>query len=176
MAEGNDIGSGVAMSLMDNRVDLNVATGGPMDVVKSSQSLNVGGVQPTSRSTVADILRHETTLSYVSIAPSTTRGTVLYSTPVDPSTFNSSGSPSRVAWISRLYRFWRGDVKFKFVFTKTILQQTKILAVFVPGAGPNDPAPTPDRAFFYSHKVLMNPANETDWSLDVPFVSINHFV
>jgi len=174
MAEGNDIGSGVAMSLMDNRVDLNVAAG-TMDVVKSSQSLNVGGVQPTTRSTVSDILKHETTLSYVSIAPSTTRGTVLYQTPIDPSAFNSAGSPSRVSWLSRLYRFWRGDVKFKFVFTKTILQQTKILAIFVPGAGPNDPAPTPDRAFFYSHKVLMNPANETDWSLDVPFVSDKPF-
>jgi hypothetical protein len=174
MAEGSDIGSGVSRALDDSRVDLNMTTGG-MDTVKLSTPMTTGRIQPTVTQAMSDVLKHETTITYVSVAPSATRGTLLYSTPIDPSQFYTGTSPSRVSWVSKLYRFWRGDIKFRFVFTKTILQQTKVLAVFVPYASATDPAPSPDNAFFYSHKVLMNPANETEWTLTVPFVSDRMF-
>lgn len=174
MATGTSVSNSMSCALDDAQVSLNLDSG-TMDVVKSGASISVGSIQPTVNPTIRDVLAHETTLSYVSIAPSATRGVVLYSVPIDPSSMVSGGNPSRVAWISKLYRFWRGDMKFRFVFTKTILQQTKILAVFVPGASRSDPPPSPDAAYFYNHKVLMNPANETEWTLDVPFVSANPF-
>lgn len=162
-------------ALDDNVVSLNMSSG-TMDTVKlKNEILSTGSMQATSNSSITDILKHETTLAYVSINPSTSRGNVLYSTPINPGSFVSAGLPSRVSWISKLYKYWRGDLKFRFVFTKTILQQTKVLAVFVPGASINDPAPQPDACYFYSHKVLMNPANETEWTLSVPFISETPF-
>lgn len=175
MAEGNDIGSGAARAFDDSRVDLNTSSGS-MDVVKlSGEKMSTGSMQATANASIMDILEHETVLSYVSVAPSTSRGQVLFSVPVDPSQFATGGSPSRVAWIARLFRFWRGDIPFRFIFTKTILQQTKLIAVFVPGATASDPPPSPDNAYFYNHKVVMNPANETEWTLNVPFVSPTPF-
>jgi hypothetical protein len=174
MAEGSDIGSGAARALDDCRVDLNL-TSGAMDVVKLKENMSTGSMQATANTSVMDVMKHETVLFYGSVAPSSTRGSLIYSTPIDPSQFYTGTSPSRVTWMSKLYRFWRGDVKFKFVFTKTILQQVKFLAVFIPNASPTDPPPSPDNAFFYNHKVLMNPANETEWSLDVPYVSDRPF-
>jgi hypothetical protein len=170
MADGMDIGQGVARALDDNRVDLNISSGA-MDVQKVGGVVQQGAIQPSVQSSVMDVLKHETVLYAGSIAPSTSLGTVIYQTPIDPSQLYSGSNPSRVTWLSKLYKFWTGDLTFRFVFTKTILQQLKLLAVFVPGASASDPAPTPQQAYYYRHKVLMNPANEMEWSLDVPFVS-----
>lgn len=164
-----------ASALNDNKVTLNLGQGS-MDVVKlTNENISTGTVQATGNASIYDILKHETVLTKVSIAPSATNGQLLYSTPIDPTSFNTTSGPSRVAWISRLYRFWRGDFKFRFIFTKTILQQTKIVAVFVPKNSPGDPPPNEDQCFYYNHKVAMNPSNETEMQLDVPFVTDKNF-
>lgn len=170
MADGVEIGPGVARALDDNRVDLNISSGA-MDVQKVGGAIQQGSLQPSVQASTLDILQHETVLYAGSIAPSTSVGTVVYQTPIDPSQLYSGSNPSRVTWISKLYKFWTGDLTFRFVFTKTILQQLKLIAVFVPGASASDPAPTPQQAYYYRHKVLMNPANEMEWSLKVPYVS-----
>jgi len=170
MADGIEMRPGVSRALDDNRVDLNISSGA-MDVQKVGGAITQGSIQPSVQTSVVDVLKHETVLYAGSIAPSTSVGTVVYSTPIDPSQLYSGSNPSRVTWMSKLYKFWTGDLTFRFVFTKTILQQLKLIAVFVPGASASDPAPTPAQAYYYRHKVLMNPANEMEWSLDVPFVS-----
>lgn len=177
MADGIEIRPGVSKALDDNQVDLNISSGA-MDVQKTGACITQGSIQPSVQSSVMDVMKHETVLFAGSISPTTSVGTVVYQTPIDPSQFYSGSNPSRVTWMSKLYRFWTGDLTFRFVFTKTILQQLKLLAVFVPGASASDPAPTPQQAYYYRHKVLMNPANEMEWSLNVPFVSTkpHHFM
>jgi len=167
---GSSVDAPRASSVDDNRVTLNMSDSG-MEIVKLNDATKTGSMQATSKASVSDILKHETVLSYVAVNSTTKRGEVLFKTPISPSAFKTGNTPSRVSWLAQLYRYWAGDLLFRFVFTKTILQQTKVLAVFVPNAKETDAAPTPDNAYFYSHKVLMNPANETEWTLEVPFVS-----
>lgn len=171
---GSSVDAPRASSVDDNRVTLNMSDSG-MEIVKLDESTKVGSMQATAKSSISDILTHETVLSYVSVTSATKRGEVLFKTPISPTSFKTANTPSRVSWLAQLYRYWQGNLLFRFVFTKTILQQTKVLAVFVPNATEVDPAPTPDNAYFYSHKVLMNPANETEWTLEVPFISGSPF-
>lgn len=137
----------------------------------SKSPLRVDDVMATSEASVTQILSNETVATSVSMSPDNmVVGTVLYRSEIDPSLLNTD-STSRIGYLSKLYRFWCGKILFRFVFTKTILQQMKILAVFVPGAKLSDAPPTASAGYFYSHKTLMNPANESEFTLSVPFVS-----
>lgn len=161
--------SGAADAFNDNNVELarqklSMQSGGSSSAITSKE------LMPTSQMSIRDLLNMETIASSFSITASTTVGTVLYKTAISPLDIDSDAT-TRVEYLSGLFRFWRGDVKFRFVSTKTILQQTKFLAVFVPGAQFDDPAPTILDAYYYTHKEVINPANETVPEFCVPFVS-----
>lgn len=175
MAENKPPASGPASAMADNNVHLSTSTSS-MDVEKRPAPLKQSSIQPTSNATISSILSHEMPMGYTSISPSTTRGAVLFKQAIDPSSLKGTGGTTRVSWLSRLYMFWRGDMTFKFVFTKTIFQQTKILAVFVPGDNMSSQPPTADEAYAYRHKVLINPANEEEWKLEVPYVETKPYL
>jgi len=140
----------------------------------SSASLQVADVQATASATVTQILSDPVLVSTFNITNTTTVGTVVYSTPISPRMINATAE-TRVGYLSRMYRYWRGDFDFHFVFTKTILIQTKLMAVFVPGATATSPPPTKAQSTYFKHNVLMNPANEESYHLRVPFVSTTPF-
>lgn len=172
MATSNDNGatvSGVASSLGDNNSALNTQKM-DMHVSGSSAPVTSKSLMPTSQMSVRELLNMETMATSVAIDSSSSVGTVLYSTPVGPSALVSSQT-TRVAWMSSMFKYWRGTFRFSFVTTKTILQQTKIMCVFVPGANLKDTPPEPDTAYYYTHKCVFNPANETVPDFVIPFVS-----
>lgn len=137
---------------------------------RSNAKILESDMQPTRKSTIQSLLAMETQASDFVVSPTAGVGTVFYQTPVTPIGLNSNVT-TRVEWISRMFRFWSGDLKVKVVFTKTILQQTKLICVFVPGAIFSDTPPTVSEAYFYSHKMIMNPTNETKLTMVIPFVS-----
>jgi len=130
----------------------------------------VSDVQATTRGSIGQMLNMETSLTALSIPPDSPEGAVLYKSEICPENLKADLMP-RLKYVSRMFKFWQGDIDFKFVFTKTILMQMKMIAVFVPGARFDDAPPTPQSAMFYHHKVIINPANEAHASLRVPFIS-----
>lgn len=164
----------MATALGDNVASLN-SEKGDMHVAKSSQAISVGSMQPTSKMSIGSLLSMETQCADFEVDPTSPIGTIIYSTEISPINIVSSVT-TRVQWLSRMFRYWKGDMHFKMIFTKTILQQTKFLSVFVPNALVTDAPPTPSEAYFYTHKMVMNPANETEVIVTVPFVSDRPFL
>lgn len=159
----------------DSSATMNVAPKSKMmEQQAPSLAINVSDMQATSDASVTQIMSDPVQVADFVILPTMTVNTVLYSTPIGPRSIKAS-SETRVSYLSRMYQFWRGDFDFMFIFTKTILIQTKLMAVFVPGALPTDPAPTAAQSTYYKHRVLMNPANEETYHLRVPFVSTTPF-
>lgn len=166
MAEANAVG--------DNVATLNVERISMEGDHSAGRTMRTGDIQPTSRMSVEQILQHETQLLDITIDSTTSVGAILYATEIAPLSLQSDVT-TRVEWMSRLYRFWKGAILFRFIFTKTILQQFKIMAVFVPGGRVTDTPPTPQQAYYYTHKAIFNPANETEATIEVPFVSTRAF-
>lgn len=165
-----------ASAVADNQVLLNMESKNLQDTPKGrGQVLTTSSMLPTSKLSVEQILHCETQATDIQIAFDTEVGTVLYSTPVGPGVLNTD-TTTRVEWMSKLFKFWRGTHEFRFVFTKSILQQMKLMAVFVPGATTTSAPPTPAQAIYYSHHLIMNPANETEATITVPFVNPQPFL
>lgn len=141
----------------------------PSGVVKTAQ------MQATSESTIADLTRSENLLDSVTVSPETVVETVLMKFPVSP-LMSKPGLPTRMAYVAKLFRFWRGIISLNFVFTKTILQQMKIAVTYVPGATVDSPAPTKGSLTQQSHRKVINPANEMEVEFDIPFVSKQPFL
>lgn len=135
-----------------------------------SGSIRVADLQATSKLSVEQILAADTQAADIEVSKDAIVGTVLYSCEIAPGTLTTN-TQTRVEWLSKLYKFWHGDMEFKFIFTKTILQQMKLLAVFVPRATVGQTPPSVADAFMYTHKLVMNPANETQFAMKIPFVS-----
>lgn len=135
-----------------------------------SGSIRVADLQATSKLSVEQILAADTQAADIEVSKDAIVGTVLYSCEIAPGTLTTN-TQTRVEWLSKLYKFWHGDMEFKFIFTKTILQQMKLLAVFVPRATIDQTPPSVADAFMYTHKLVMNPANETQFAMKIPFVS-----
>jgi len=156
---------------VDSKTTMNVApVMKEMNVVNSQGSISQAQVQPTESINIKNILAAPTQVTHFLVGPSTARGSVLYQTRVTPRDINSENT-TRMAWIAQLFQFWTGNMVFTVMFTKTILIQSKMIMVFCPDRTEDDAAPTPDEAIDYDHKVIMNPANEQAYHLDVPYVS-----
>lgn len=168
--------SDAASAMADNQVMLNQERSTLNDTPTSKgKTLTTGSMLPTSKMSVEQILNCETQATDIQIAFDTPVGAVLYETPIGPGVINSD-TTTRVEWLSKLFKYWRGSHTFRFVFTKSILQQMKIMVVFVPGATEFSLPPTPAQAIYYTHHLIMNPANETEASLTVPYVSPTPFL
>lgn len=164
-----DAPSKVATSIGDNVATLNKESNN-MGAVKVATPIREGHLQPTSKMSIEDLLKMETQCADFSVSPDAEIGTVIYQSVVNPISITSNVT-TRVEWLTRMFRYWCGMLTFKFIFTKTILQQTKFLAVFVPNAKESDDPPSTADAYYYAHKMVMNPANETEVSMTIPFVS-----
>lgn len=134
-----------------------------------------GSLMPTSKMSIEQLLEMETQAADFSVDPTSEIGTVIYQTSVNPISMTTNVT-TRVEWLSRLFKFWRGVLILKFIFTKTILQQCKFLAVFVPGAKDTDDPPSTADAYYYTHKMVMNPVNETELTFEIPFVNDRPFL
>lgn len=142
----------------------------PPGVVKVSQ------FQATSERTIKDILEQEVLMASFTVDGAALVGTVLYSGQVNPAIISSSNYNTRLSYIAKLFYFWRGMIMVKAIFTKTILQQMKLALVFVPGATPQTKPPSKIDITMYSHKVIINPANDSEAILNIPFVSDRPFL
>jgi len=143
-------------------------------VQRTQQDMTVSDVMPTSSMSVTDMVSQPNTIATFVIQPTATAGTVIFSHYNSPST--NSLNTSRLNYLSNLFLYWRGTIDYQFVWTKTILIQTKIMLVFVPGALPTTPAPTLAQVTQYRHRVIINPANEEVTTFSVPFVSTRPFL
>lgn len=162
---------------VDISVDVNLksqtnslANAKPQFVVK------VGQFQATSERTIKDILTQETLLSTFEVQTTTEVGQVLAKFAISPERLHPPGESSRISFLSSLFKFWRGDIMLQVIFTKTILQQLKIALVFVPGANISDAPPTKEQIMMFSHKKIINPANEAEVNFIIPFVSDRPFL
>lgn len=163
-----------ASAIDDSVASLNIESDN-LHTNRSNAKIFESDIQPTRKSTIQSLLAMETQAADFIVEPTATVGTVFYQTPVIPIGLTSTVT-TRVEWISRMFRYWTGDLKIKIVFTKTILQQTKLMCVFVPGANISDAVPSVASAYFYSHKMIMNPTNETKLQMTIPFVSDRPFL
>lgn len=146
----------------------------PMVKQSAGGVLSADQMQATAAATVKELMADATQMATFTVSPSTPVGTVLYSTEISPSRLNGTNE-TRITYLSKLFTFWRGSLKFRFIYTKTILIQCKLAAVFVPGATRSSPAPSPAMVTYYKHHVIMNPANEEQYDLEVPFISTTPF-
>lgn len=149
-----------------------------MNMVNKSPSgiVKVSDFQATSERTISDILMQETLLDSFTVESTTEVGTVLAKFRVSPTDMHPSDSESRVSYMARMFRFWRGKISLNLIFTKTILQQMKIAVVFVPGATFSDSAPTKSQLMMFSHKRIINPANEAEVEFIIPYVDSRPFL
>lgn len=116
------------------------------------------------------MLSLESVLSRGELAADSKRGTFLYVSAVSPRYLESS-SPSRITYISALFRQWRGSIRLRLYVTKAIFQQTKLLLVFIPGAIPSEiRSMSLDALMGAECKTVMNPSNDEVAVLDVPFI------
>lgn len=141
----------------------------PGGVVKTAQ------MQATSESTIADLTRSENLLDSITVSPVTETGAVLAAYAVSP-LMHRQGAPTRMSYVAKLFKFWRGIISLNFVFTKTILQQMKLSVTYVPGATVETPPPTKEELTQMSHRRVINPANEMEVEFDIPFVSTQPFL
>jgi hypothetical protein len=136
-------------------------------------------------------------------------GTVLYATNLCPTSFwfrTNSGrpggnvqlpvssptdvnciQPTSVCYISQMFKYWRGSLKFRFHFSKTKFHAGRLLAAFVPNTKDNitdtllsNAVPTPEilsglvQPFQYSNLFDLKDASEFEFV--VPFVSSRPWV
>jgi len=147
-----------------------VETGVPLKQSNAGGPITMSSMQATSAGTVSKLLRDPVQLRTFTITPATTVGTVVYKSQVGPRNLTADGT-TRIDYLSRLYRYWKGNFVFQFMFTKTILIQFKLIAVFVPGATQLSQPPSAAEARFLEHHVIMNPENTQEYSIECPFIS-----
>lgn len=140
---------------------------------KPGGALSKASLQATSEVSISDILQQETFLTSFSVDATTTTFQ-LFAIDVSPQNMKGAGE-SRVSYVSRMFRFWRGGMKIRALFTKTILQNLKLAFVFVPGATASTVISKSD-VMMYSHKMIVNPSNESEIEFEIPFVADRPFL
>jgi hypothetical protein len=102
--------------------------------------------------------------------------------PVSSSLTTNAFAPTTLCYISQMFRYWNGSIKFRFHFCKTKFHAGRLLAAFIPATydteGPavlSNPVPTPENAgglvqpFQYS-KVFDLKDNNV-FEIEVPYIS-----
>nr|WPV63597.1 MAG: capsid protein [Wufeng shrew picorna-like virus 54] len=104
------------------------------------------------------------------LTSNTERGSFLAVFHVAPTALEKS-MISRVAYLSRLFTYWRGDLRFEIVITKSKFQELKLLLVFVPGATlPEVKAMTVEELTSYQTSSVVGTSTDKVLKLDVPFI------
>lgn len=118
-----------------------------------------------------ELLSHETTLETGAIASSAKKNQKVFAWRVCPRSLTASGLKSRIAHIAEMFMYWSGEITFRMYITKAIFQQTKIIIAFVPTSSNTEPNYTADQLLGFHNRVIINPSNDSEAILPVPFVS-----
>lgn len=104
------------------------------------------------------------------------KGSVLFACSVAPR-FIRSNYETRISYVSRLFRFWRGDLTFRIRVTKSLYQEAKFLMVFVPGATPAALRSMSVESLISSQcSVVFAADNSSIVELLVPFISTGNWL
>lgn len=104
------------------------------------------------------------------------RGSVLYATAVSPRHL-AGDYQTRVTYLSALFRYWRGGLRFRFRVTKGIYQEAKFLLAFVPNATPADLRATEVDVLMSSQcSAILASSNQTVAELDIPFYATGNWL
>lgn len=123
------------------------------------------------------ICKHESFLTNFTWNNAATPGDILFKTIVSPGALdydNSSGNSifnsTAMGFVSSMFRYWRGSIKFKIQVTKTAYHSGRLRVAFVPSGQVDDAAiGTYDFNQGYSEIVDLRTSDEIEFTL--PFVS-----
>lgn len=103
------------------------------------------------------------------------KGSVLYACSLAPRYIRDK-TETRISYVSRLFRFWRGEISFRLRVTKSLYQEAKFLMVFVPGATPAVLRSTNVDSLISSQcSVIFAASNDEVVELCVPFYSTGNW-
>lgn len=116
------------------------------------------------------ILKQDTLLQTGLIAVSSKENDLIYRVAVCPQNLTSASTTTRINYLSKLFRYWQGSTKFKFVSTKAIFQQLKLIMYFIPnGTESQDTNMSMAERVGLQNHVIFNPDNNACVELDCPF-------
>lgn len=78
-----------------------------------------------------------------------------------------------MCYMSRFFRYWRGDIKVTLKAVKTSFHSGRILLVWIPQDG-NGITPTtvlPADKLAYLHRTIIDLRNESEWTFTLPYCS-----
>lgn len=118
-----------------------------------------------------DLLSMPTMFASGELSVQTQRGSLLVYTPVAPAAMEKS-TQSRIAYLSRLFTYWRGDIQFRIIVTKSKFQEVKLLLVFVPGITvAHFRELSLEQLVSYQCSKIVGTSTDTELVLDVPYLA-----
>lgn len=137
----------------------------------SSKFMDNSKISTFNQNLLIEYLRYPTVLYEGSISTSTRIGATVYSSLVSPSLLNST-SLTRIANFATNFRQWNGSMLARFIFTKPIFLQTKIICAFIPGGSTSESENlTISDLYGAQYHAVINPDNESELSFTIPFIS-----
>lgn len=70
-----------------------------------------------------------------------------------------------------MFLYWQGEIQFRLIVSKAIFQQTKIVIAFVPTPELTEPKMTADQLVGYQNRIIVNPDNDMEAVIPVPFIA-----
>lgn len=142
-----------------------------------STTSHPSGIVPTANVDVVDwieILSHETVLAQGVLDGKASRGDTLFTYPVSPLSLKSATHKSILMHLSELFSQWHGTIRFKLILTLPYFVATKIVFAYAPNPIKMENLSVGSLAGL-QNSVILNPTNNTEVVLQVPFVSVNNW-
>lgn len=130
-----------------------------------------GDHQTDEVETLQTLFTHAVALESGNFDATAVQGQILWKYDVKPSGLFTASGNTRVNELSKQFLFWKGDMVFKLLVSKTILLQTKLLIAFVPLARVADDDPTYVDLVGRPHKMFVNPDNDKFVDFTTPYVA-----
>lgn len=148
----------------------------PLRLAHTTGRSDIGRLASQEVVTFQEMLSMETIVATGELSPETTAGSFLYVTAVSPQ-YLQSKQQSRIAYVSKLFQQWHGALVFRLYVTKAIFQQTKLLMSYLPGVIPSDAMSYGiDQLLAAQVHVVVNPSNDSEACVEVPFISGQNWV
>lgn len=131
-------------------------------------------IVPTARmdeASLQDLMTYETVLLSGVIKADSPANQKVFSFRVSPRMLSSSVAKSRIAHIAEMYLYWQGEIQFRMIVSKAIFQQTKIVIAFIPTPELTEPKMTADQLVGYQNRIIVNPDNDMEAIIPVPFIA-----
>jgi len=159
MTSGGDVVTESSLTVEPVKLEAQIVKGPLLE--RNLQASNVG--------TISGLCDFPSVLAAGSIAPNIAKGSYVFSYQVAPARLKTEVNLTRLSHMSDNFAFWHGEITFRMVVTKTILQQTKLVFYFVPiSQGDVDNV---DEAVMFQHHVIINPDNCEKVDFHIPFIS-----